>query len=99
MTYKIINWPNGAGHKWLVAVTGKDGSYIPLLELHPTSDGSEPTYPNQLFQAAKLLADKGIEAVNNPHAMIGATCGCKGCFCCAAREVHSFAAAASNGIM
>ena len=49
----------------------------------------EPTYANQLWHARKLLAEKGAEAVNNPHAMIGRTCGCKDCFCCAAAEVYA----------
>lgn len=47
----------------------------------------EPTYENQLFHARRLLAEKGPEALNNPHAMIGRICGCGDCFCCAALEV------------
>jgi hypothetical protein len=47
----------------------------------------EPTYQNQLICARRLLAEKGRDALNNPHAMIGRACGCGGCFCCAALEV------------
>lgn len=88
--YNIIRWPDSNGEWWLVAETGTDGSYTPLLEIKGTTGKcTEPTYPNQLWQAAKLLVDKGIEAVSNPHAMIGKDCGCRGCFCCAAQEVVS----------
>lgn len=48
---------------------------------------NEPTYENQLWQARKLLAEKGRDALNNPHAMIGRTCKCGSCFCCAAAQV------------
>ncbi len=48
---------------------------------------SEPTYENQLWHARKLLAEQGREALNNPHAMIGRSCGCGTCFCCAAAQV------------
>jgi hypothetical protein len=49
---------------------------------------SEPTYENQLWHARKLAAESGLEALNNPHAMIGRTCGCGSCFCCAAAQVY-----------
>jgi hypothetical protein len=52
-----------------------------------TQDHSEPTYENQLWHARKLLREKGREAVNNPHAMIGRDCKCGDCFCCAAAQV------------
>jgi hypothetical protein len=52
-----------------------------------TIDRSEPTYENQLWHARKLLEEKGLEAVDNPHGMIGRTCGCGSCFCCAAAQV------------
>ena len=48
---------------------------------------TEPTYENQLWHARNLVAEKGIEALNNPHAMIGRTCKCGQCFCCAAAQV------------
>ena len=48
---------------------------------------SEPTFENQLWHARKLLAEQGREALNNPHGMIGRTCGCGTCFCCAAAQV------------
>ena len=51
-------------------------------------DHTEPTYANQLWHARKLLAEKGSEALNNPHAMIGRSCGCGSCFCCAAAQVY-----------
>jgi len=90
--YNVIRWPDARGKWWLVAETGPDGSYSPLLEITGTTGKcTEPTYPNQLWQAAKLLVDKGIEAVHNPHAMIGATCGCNDCFCCAAQAVYEAA--------
>lgn len=92
MFYNVIRWPNAQGEWWLVAETGKDGSYTPLLEIKGTTGKcTEPTYPNQLWQAAKLLVDKGIEAVNNPHAMTGEICGCNDCFCCAANKVYQAA--------
>jgi hypothetical protein len=47
----------------------------------------EPTYENQLWHARKLMAEKGREAVYNPHGMIGKACGCGSCFCCAALAV------------
>jgi hypothetical protein len=53
----------------------------------PAEDHSEPTYANQLFHARKLMNEKGREALENPHAMTGRTCGCGACFCCAAVEV------------
>ena len=52
------------------------------------NDRSEPTWENQLWHARRVLADKGPEALNNPHAMIGRTCGCGTCFCCAALRIY-----------
>jgi hypothetical protein len=52
-----------------------------------------PTYQNQLIQARRVLAEKGLRALQNPHAAIGRMCGCGGCFCCAALEVAQGAAA------
>ena len=49
---------------------------------------SDPTYENQLWHARRLLKEKGADAFNNPHAMIGRTCKCGGCFCCAAKQVY-----------
>lgn len=51
-------------------------------------DRDEPTYENQLWHARKLLSEKGIEALRNPHALIGEKCGCGTCFCCAALTVY-----------
>ena len=48
----------------------------------------EPTWANQLREATKLLNEQGPEALNNPHSMIGRTCGCMDCFCCAAATVY-----------
>ena len=48
---------------------------------------NEPTWHNQLWHAYKLASDKGTEALWNPHGMIGKTCGCGQCFCCAAYAV------------
>lgn len=56
----------------------------------------EPTYENQLWHARKLLAEKGLDAVNNPHAMTGRVCGCGECFCCAALQVVREARAEAN---
>lgn len=50
---------------------------------------TEPTWENQLWQARRLAKEKGLGALNDPHAMTGRTCGCKGCFCCAALEVYN----------
>lgn len=83
---RVVEWtPNST---WLVAVTGKDGSYTPVIELHPEGDGTKPTFSNQVYQAAKLAADKGADALNNTHAMIGRDCRCQDCFCCAAKLVY-----------
>jgi hypothetical protein len=90
MRYNVIRWPDANGGWWLVAETGADGSYTPLLQLHPKWNARremEPTYQNQLWMASELLVNKGVHAVVDPHAMIGRTCGCGDCFCCAAREV------------
>lgn len=84
-TFKVIEWT--PKDWWLVEVTGKDGSYSPILNLCPEGDGSQPTYENQIFQAAKLLEKKGPKALENPHAMIGRDCNCGECFCCAAAFV------------
>jgi hypothetical protein len=93
MVYNVIRWPDAQGPWWLVAETGKDGSYTPLLPLYPkwTNRQLLPTWENQLWTAAELLVNKGLDAVNNPHAMIGRTCGCGDCFCCAALEVYKIA--------
>lgn len=48
---------------------------------------NEPTWKNQLWHARRVLAEKGREALDNPHAMIGRTCGCNVCFTCAAAQV------------
>jgi hypothetical protein len=45
---------------------------------------SHPTYANQLRESRKILENQGPEALRNPHALTGAICGCKACFCCAA---------------
>jgi hypothetical protein len=50
----------------------------------------EPTYDNQLLMAAALVKEKGLEALRNPHVLIGETCGCGKCFCCAAVEIYKF---------
>jgi bacterioferritin-associated ferredoxin len=52
------------------------------------TDHNAPTWENQLWHARKKAADDGIEALNNPHAMIGRTCRCGTCFCCAAAVVY-----------
>jgi hypothetical protein len=48
---------------------------------------SEPTWENQLQQAANLLTEKGRAALDNPHGMIGRTCKCGTCFSCAAAQL------------
>lgn len=52
-----------------------------------TTDHSAPTYENQLWHARKLADEKGLKALDNPHAMIGRACKCGTCFCCAAAAV------------
>ena len=52
------------------------------------NDRTEPTWENQIWHAERLLNEKGPEALNNPHAMIGRTCKCGTCFCCAAATVY-----------
>lgn len=49
---------------------------------------AEPTFFNQLREARKILETQGPEALRNPHALTGAICGCKACFCCAALAVY-----------
>lgn len=49
---------------------------------------NEPTFANQLSEARKILETEGAEALRNPHALTGAICGCKACFCCAALSVY-----------
>jgi hypothetical protein len=83
--FKVVDWT--ASHLWLVEVTGKDGSYTPILELRRDGDGTKPTYNNQIYQAARLLETGGPQALENPHAMIGRDCNCGECFCCAAAFV------------
>ena len=51
------------------------------------NDHTAPTWENQLWHARKLADEKGLAALENPHALIGRTCGCKACFCCAAMAV------------
>jgi hypothetical protein len=49
---------------------------------------TEPTFANQLWHARKLAAEQGLEALRNPHALIGQSCHCGDCFCCAAWKVY-----------
>jgi len=60
---------------------------IPCRVFVQVETHEEPTYENQLWKARKLLEEKGYDALNNPHAMIGRTCGCGSCFTCAAAQV------------
>jgi len=46
-----------------------------------------PTWGNQIIQARQLAQERGIRALDNPHGMIGRTCRCNDCFCCAAAAV------------
>lgn len=55
--------------------------------MQPVTDLS-PTYANQLHEASKILEADGPEALRNPHALTGAICRCKACFCCAAFTVY-----------
>lgn len=84
-SFKVVQWTKG--HKWLVEVTGADGSYTPITTISQNGDGSEPTYNNQRLKAAKLLETGGIEALRNPHVFIGESCGCGTCFTCVAHEL------------
>jgi len=85
--YNVIRWPNAQGEWWLVSEASATSGYYAIRKLLPTGDKSKPTYNNQLWHAAELLADKGLEALDNPHGMIGRDCGCGDCFCCAAAEI------------
>ncbi len=95
MVYNVIRWPDEKqGGWWFVAESGTDGSYTPLMPLYPRWNQKRelpPTYENQLWLAAELLVQKGIESLSNPHAMIGRDCKCGSCFCCAALEVYKIA--------
>ena len=44
-------------------------------------------YERQLNEAARILADKGRAALDNPHGAIGRMCKCGACFCCAAAKI------------
>lgn len=46
-----------------------------------------PLYEVMLENARTIARHNGLDALNNPHAMIGRTCRCGSCFCCAALEV------------
>lgn len=86
--YNVIRWPDANGKWWLVAES--DNGYIPLLELHPHWNKKrelEPTFDNQLWTAAELLVNQGMNALENPHAATGRMCKCGSCFCCAALDV------------
>lgn len=48
-------------------------------------------YDEQLKMARQLLARKGLDGLENPHAMTGRKCGCGDCFCCAALAVFNAA--------
>lgn len=85
--YNVIRWPDANGDWWLVSEASADSGYYAIRKLNPSRDKTTPTYNNQLWAAAELLADKGLDALNNPHAMIGRSCGCGDCFCCAAAEI------------
>jgi hypothetical protein len=94
MFYNVIRWPDAQGDWWFVCERSTTSGFTPLMPLYPrwNSKGEmPPTYENQLWCAAELLVNKGIEALNNPHAMIGRSCGCGDCFCCAALEVYKIA--------
>ena len=93
MIYNVIRWPDSSGDWWLVAETGKDGSYTPLMTLYPkwTKGQLLPTYNNQLWCAAEVLVNKGLHELENPHAATGRMCGCGDCFCCAANRVANIA--------
>lgn len=56
------------------------------LEKHPRTT---PTWENQVWHARNIAKEKGLEALNNPHAMTGRICGCGSCFCCAALFVYN----------
>ena len=43
----------------------------------------------QVEYAEKIVAEKGIKALYDPHALTGKICGCKDCFCCAALMVYT----------
>ena len=89
--YNVIRWPNSDGVWWLVSESSETSGYTPIRQLSTHYDKPRnrqtPTYKNQIWAAAELLADKGLDALNNPHAMIGRDCGCGDCFCCAAAEI------------
>lgn len=88
----ILNTLRAASFRWGAGSWSGKLEHLPaevkaLLEVKPMENHEEPTYENQLWHARKLLAEKGREALNNPHAMTGRTCKCGQCFCCAAAQV------------
>ena len=87
--FNIVRWPNADGNWWLLAESAN--GYVPVAELNPHWNKARelaPTFNNQIYRAAELLVDGGLDAVNNPHAMIGRECKCGTCFCCAALWVY-----------
>jgi len=50
---------------------------------------SKELFAAQINTARKLANEKGIEALRNPHALIGKMCRCGDCFCCAALLVYT----------
>lgn len=47
----------------------------------------DPVQPDQITKAEEYAKRHGVEALRNPHALIGRTCGCGECFTCAAWKV------------
>lgn len=45
------------------------------------------TFADMLHNARRILREKGIHALYNPHAATGKICRCGNCFCCAAWQV------------
>lgn len=61
------------------------------------NDHSKPTWENQLWHARKVLKEKGRNALDNPNGMIGRTCKCGTCYCCAAAFIVAEADKADGG--
>jgi len=56
------------------------------------------SYAENRKMALKILAEQGLEAIVNPHALIGKQCGCGTCFCCAALKVSKMPATLAEGL-
>ena len=79
----VVPWP--AGWYFFVLAFFSGPTILP-----PMIDKQTPLpFETFLASARSLAARGGLEALRNPHALIGRQCRCRGCFCCAALQVYN----------